>query len=406
MPGSGCRCRPRLARGGGGAARVDDDQAAAARALGQVRTNGGIVSASSRRPAGRRSAASRSASGNGSPRSRPKARIAGRGRRRHAEPAVVVDRARCRSATRANLPSRYAFSLVSPPPPKTPTASAAVRRPARAAIAGDDPVQRLVPADRAQLTVPGRGPAGWSAASGWSSSSARGPALLAQAAAVGRGSPGAGTSTARRRRRAAQRHRRTAGRSTGSASPPPGVPAPVELPTMHRLSCRQSVPPGGFRSGSLLFRSCQVGLTPHAGTAEDGWSPAIAPDGRTTSAAIADLISRERSAQVGAAWPAGQGQPAQEPGVKCSRQMQDVTRARFPRCGLRLGFPTGGMSGTLLSPDRRSGRGPSVLACGDLGQFPLGENGNCPRSPAGQGRPRCGRVRRVPPRRLNQPCGQ
>ena len=56
---------------------------------------------------------------------------------------------RVRSATRANLPSWYAFSFVSPPPPKTAIASA----PSASWIAtprGDD-VERLVPGDRLEL---------------------------------------------------------------------------------------------------------------------------------------------------------------------------------------------------------------------------------------------------------------
>src|SRR5512142_1253938 len=60
-----------------------------------------------------------------------------------------------RSATRANFPSQYAFSLVSPPPPKTPTASspwlawtrrndAATRSRASSQVAGVSSPSRLI----------------------------------------------------------------------------------------------------------------------------------------------------------------------------------------------------------------------------------------------------------------------
>ena len=91
----------------------------------------------------------------------------------------------CRRATRANLPSAYAFSFVSPPPPNTATASrpcvalqlaravAATRSSASSQLAGCSSPSSPRTSGRRQ---PVRG----------GEQLGRGPALLAQAAAVGR----------------------------------------------------------------------------------------------------------------------------------------------------------------------------------------------------------------------------
>ena len=219
----------------------------------------------------------------------PKARDAGRRGRGHAEPAVVVDVPGAAAPTRANLPSAYAFSLVRPPPPKTATASGPCvvldargcrRRPGRARRPSSPGAARRA-ASRTSGVV---------SRSGWSSSSAAvQPFWHSPPRLVGKSRRCDASPPAVVARAASSR---TAGRSTGSASPLPGASAPVELPTVHRLSCRESVPPGGFRSGSLLFRSCQVGLTPHRGSGCDGWVTALASAGRSTSVAVADFIPR------------------------------------------------------------------------------------------------------------------
>ena len=141
VPGIGARCSARAVRGRG-APRVDHDVPGAGRPALRRST---AWPAAWCPPGWPRPAGSRR---------RRRCRTAGtaaRGRRRtpgcRRSPPTTCRTGRCsrsprcRSATRANLPSAYAFSLVSPPPPKTPDAVRSVaaagrdgcrRRPGRA----------------------------------------------------------------------------------------------------------------------------------------------------------------------------------------------------------------------------------------------------------------------------------
>ena len=107
MPGAAAGAAP-ARRGGRRCARgVDDDQPAArprcsARCRDERRHRLGGVA---RRPAGRRRRRPRSVERERQAAVEPEGADAGGGRRRHAEPAVVVDVRGCRRATRANLPS-------------------------------------------------------------------------------------------------------------------------------------------------------------------------------------------------------------------------------------------------------------------------------------------------------------
>ncbi len=218
VPGSGCRCR--YAPGGGrGPPRVDHD---VPRARGPARVE---VLHGRRHRVGRVRADQQHGL---RARRCPRAGTAGRGRRRRPgwprSPRTTCRTGRCsrstaeRSATRANLPSGYAFSLVSPPPPNAADAVRPVRGLAAPDGVGDDPVERLVPGGFAQRAGPvagfladqrGEQPVGVVEQLG------RGPALGAQPAAVGREVRCGSSRTRADRRRSASS--RTAGSSTGSA---------------------------------------------------------------------------------------------------------------------------------------------------------------------------------------------
>ena len=170
----------------------------------------------------------------------------------------------CAAPTRANLPSAYAFSLVSPPPPKTATASrpcsswtrampvddrGRARRPSSPGAAR----RRRVADQRGGQPVAGgravrrRSSPSGTARPGWSGSRA------------GRTvDPAVGPS------RSVMPHCRAQYGQCVAASRGGGPGRVADACTVCHV--RQSVPPGGFRSGSLLFRSCQERLTPHGGS--------------------------------------------------------------------------------------------------------------------------------------------
>ena len=265
VPGSGCRCRSAWP-GGRGEPGVDDDQRAAALPLlgrGSA-ASGGMVSAGlapdQQQGVGRAEVGQRERQ----PPVDAEGPDAGGRRRGHAEPAVVVDVAGAQRDP-GELAQRVRLLVGQPA-----AAEDADRVPAvPSAWTARDAGRRSGPAPRpsspgAVRRSPGRAPAGVVSRSGWSEQFGGGPALLAERRPGWWGTAGGAPDTAGvGRSRSVIPHCSAQYGQWVATSRDAG---PGALPTVHRLSCRESVPPGGFRSGSLLFRSCQVRLTPHGGS--------------------------------------------------------------------------------------------------------------------------------------------